>query len=514
MEHVFLMNPSFLELDDAYRELSNRDFLKVKTTSIGPTIGDLERIGFVAIQVVSYKPEHKSFLVSATKGKHGPCFYSGKAVEYTGKAMAVLDDDNHIFINGLLKSVCDKTSHILCLLPYAKLIKEVSGSNNPLTLSDANDFEQSQETVFQKLKSIIPEKTDRRMLFYPGPFRLLILIDGTLVRRGKWTNVPNHLADDLITYEGLKDWNSLEKERAPFFQEVFVKEGPGCLLKGINPKPIEIQPIETDFTALKSISSTLKDRLINLIKNKRTYFILIGNEADDKLGCCPSEEVTEANSLVRSGILDALSEPVQGDACPVTLYGFKDELSTNESGFSSKINSIFRDEIYNRLSEPTGTVIQVMLKWILLVFIASSIFLAVRQCHQFNQNTKQKTLSEVLVPSENLHVQVVLFHNKKRCFQCERMEKFTEEVLEDSFQYEAQNGSLKFNTVIIDDPENADIVQQYGIFTSTVVLVKYDSRVVIGSEKVLKATRLYQDELAFKALLENEIHNFLSKTHE
>ena len=92
MKEFFLHNPTYLQLDDAYRSLPPLGSLQVKTSNFSQTILELEKIGFVALEIRSYSTESVDHIIRAFKGKHGPCNFTGKKVCYTGAAMAALDD--------------------------------------------------------------------------------------------------------------------------------------------------------------------------------------------------------------------------------------------------------------------------------------------------------------------------------------------------------------------------------------------------------------------------------------
>ena len=60
------------------------------------------------------------------------------------------------------------------------------------------------------------------------------------------------------------------------------------------------------------------------------------------MGCCPSDEVGEANRLVEAGVLSAISQEVYGNACPVSYYAFKDEIFVHEEDIQFKKNQEIR----------------------------------------------------------------------------------------------------------------------------------------------------------------------------
>ena len=520
MEPVYLHNPTYIELDDAYRSLPKLEEIKLKSSNCNLSIHDLEKIGFVAIEVMSYSEEdHPDCTIRAFKGKHGPCHFTGWKAMYSGAALAALDDDNHILFTDKYKVVCEKTSNIYSLPPFENLIDRKKTSqeadlNNPIIVEESADFETDQSLLYNQLKDQKKNSERQKSLFYPGPFRFLILQDGTIVRRGKWNYIPESLCSDLIRKDGLMVLRGKPKVKTSYFQDEYAKYGSACLLDDFKPEVIDRPEFETDFSKLPFISGKFRTRLLSVINNRKKHFILIGSDANDQLGCCPSEEVTDANNLVKYGILSALAEPVQGESCPVTMYAFKGEISVNDHILSSKINQKFREEVRFHLNKSSLSKWQIMIKWLLLIFIMASLVLAGVKLYNMQNTSAERSMYEVLKPAKKNQSVVILFHNRKRCFQCMRMEKLTLEVLSESYKYGLSDESPQFKTIVIDDPANFSIVNQYGIFAATVVLVKFDQNEVVKSKVLVDATSLYRDEMAYKNFLKKELHQFLIGDNE
>jgi hypothetical protein len=103
---------------------------------------------------------------------------------------------------------------------------------------------------------------------------------------------------------------------------------------------------------------------------------------------------------------------------------------------------------------------------VVIVIIVSNYFYAV----------KQKADTEIhydnLKPLVDGQVQLVLFHNEKRCQQCLEMEEMARELLLENFKRQLDDESLIFKTAVIDVPQNRDLVDQLGIFGATLVLME------------------------------------------
>lgn len=519
MERPYLHNPDYLELDDAYRGMAKLEEIIVKTPKPNHIMRDMEKIGFVGIVVSIVAHDTAVYKIRAFKGKHGPCHFTGWQAAYSGTAMMALDDDNHLLALDKEMSVCDKTWQVYTLPPYDGLIKCRKRSAEPdhsdTEIQEEEDFESSLDKLYDRLKDPPRDFNQRVAMFYPGPFRMLILQDGSMVRRGQWNSIPANFAKDLQKKDGLLPPETKELTEPVFFQEVYKTQGSLALLDDIIPVAANKTEYATDLTCLPNISKTTRTRLLKLIDQEKKYFVLIGNEPDDKLGCCPSEEVSEANRLVKYGILEAFGEPVKGDSCPVTLYSFKGELKAGMDGLDGEINHEFREKVRNGLTKVQPHGMKRNLKWLLLAFLLVSIILAFRQCYQQTYITQDdQSLIKLLNLMKVNQVQVVLFHNQKRCFQCRKMELHTMEVLNASYADQLDKGQLAYKSIIIDDPENFALVNGLGIFGPTLVLVSLDQDNELLIKVLFEATGLYRDGDAFKDYVVTELNHFLKNADE
>ena len=125
-----------------------------------------------------------------------------------------------------------------------------------------------------------------------------------------------------------------------------------------------------------------------------------------------------------------------------------------------------------------------------------------------------QSLIKLLNPMKINQVQVVLFHNQKRCFQCRQMELHTMEVLNASYADKLEKGKLVYKSIIMDDPENFAMVNGLGIFGPTLVLISLDQDNELLTKVLFEATGLYRDGDAFKDCVEKELNQFLNNADE
>lgn len=154
-----------------------------------------------------------------------------------------------------------------------------------------------------------------------------------------------------------------------------------------------------------------------------------------------------------------------------------------------------------------------ILKWFLILFVVVSSVLAVRRCRE--QSKIPGTISyNQLQPLVDDQIQLVLFHNTKRCHQCLQMEEFAKEVLSDQFGKALENKSLVFKTITIDEPENKGLVQQFGIFAATLVLMEFNNGELIYARVLTRGPELYQKESDFKEYLSHELLEIIPGSDE
>jgi hypothetical protein len=273
---------------------------------------------------------------------------------------------------------------------------------------------------------------------------------------------------------------------------------------------ISEQYVETNFSSLSGISKKLKKRLIDMISGEKQYFLLTGSDPVDHLGCCPSDEVAEANKFVRAGILESSSQENTGDTCPVTIYAFRGEIRQDGSDIKFKPDPDFRGMVLRRLNELPMDSMKQTIKWLLLAFIFISVLAGIYRIYGNLNTTNSSSFYELLAPIQPDQDMVLLFHYHKRCYQCLNMEKFTREILNENFKEEIIQNRLTFRLIDMDAPENRPLVQQFGFITAAIVLVDFED----GEEKNVKvvedAWQLFNEESKFKSLIRQEIYKFIA----
>jgi len=106
-------------------------------------------------------------------------------------------------------------------------------------------------------------------------------------------------------------------------------------------------------------------------------------------------------------------------------------------------------------------------------------------------------------------VRVTYFHTTTRCLSCYKIEALSEATVSATFAAALAKGDLVWRTINIDEPWNEHYVNDYQLFTKSVIV----SEVVGGKEMRFKnldlVWRLLGDEAAFERYVANEVAAFL-----
>jgi hypothetical protein len=103
------------------------------------------------------------------------------------------------------------------------------------------------------------------------------------------------------------------------------------------------------------------------------------------------------------------------------------------------------------------------------------------------------------------------FHVNVRCTTCRMIETYSKEVIHGRFAKEIAGGRIEWRLVNVQSPENRHFVQDYQLFTKSLVLVLIKE----GQQreyKVLNDTwELVGDKPAMQSYVEKEVRGFLRK---
>ena len=101
------------------------------------------------------------------------------------------------------------------------------------------------------------------------------------------------------------------------------------------------------------------------------------------------------------------------------------------------------------------------------------------------------------------------FHGTHRCYTCLTIEQYAKEAIESGFRNELQSGRLKFFSVNVEEPGNRHFIQDYQLYTRSLILVKMEN----GKQKQWKNLEniwtYFRDKPAFINYVQTEIREAL-----
>jgi hypothetical protein len=103
------------------------------------------------------------------------------------------------------------------------------------------------------------------------------------------------------------------------------------------------------------------------------------------------------------------------------------------------------------------------------------------------------------------------FHVTVRCNTCKTIEAYSREAIQNHFKSDIDRGRLEWQVVNVQLPENRHFVNDYQLFTKSVVLV----RIVNGKQQSYKILNdvweLVGDKARFQAYVDKEVRGYLAK---
>lgn len=477
--------PGAAEVEAAYRDLpaAGRASVTCRPADMAAVLTSLESAGFFGMHVRMPGGAGGAVLISAFKGKDGPCYDTGKTAVYRGGAEAALDDDNHVLFGET--PVCEKTAGIYASPVYSGALDVSPGDPELLAKLEREpvvfDCDTFDDDVKRLVASLVRERDDKgppAAILYPGPFKLLILHDGTALRRGEAALIANRHTQQLAAKDGCI---ALEGKRAEGavspvnFLDAYRAEGTVFLLGDAQLQSTFSHSDDVEMTALQDAPESMTSRLKKMIERGDAYFILTGSDPNDEFGCCPSGDVGASNRLVEAGILDCWHPPAPRQSCSSTVYAFRGEMRGGGRKPSFTVNNEFRRTVMDYFGQarmPREKLPAAIVKWSLLVFVAASFGFVLLDVIRNGPEVGEGPFARNVALPRGSAVVVYFFHTAERCVSCNRMEAFTKRALDRHFGDEVREGRLSFRDINMDDSANRDLAERYGAFTSSIVLVR------------------------------------------
>jgi hypothetical protein len=106
-------------------------------------------------------------------------------------------------------------------------------------------------------------------------------------------------------------------------------------------------------------------------------------------------------------------------------------------------------------------------------------------------------------------VVVTYFTTDVRCQSCLLIESLTRQTLEEQFSQELASGTLRFETLNLDEESNKHFAQEYDLAFKTVVVSTEQNGTITHWQKLDDVWTLLKDPEAFKTYVVTPIHSIL-----
>jgi Tfp pilus assembly major pilin PilA len=104
------------------------------------------------------------------------------------------------------------------------------------------------------------------------------------------------------------------------------------------------------------------------------------------------------------------------------------------------------------------------------------------------------------------------FHGTYRCTTCRTIERYSKEAIDRYFAQELKNGTLDFKPINVDEPENRHYIQDYQLYTRSLVLALYKDDKQLKWKNLSEVWSYVSDKEKFYQYVKDETKRFLQET--
>jgi len=103
------------------------------------------------------------------------------------------------------------------------------------------------------------------------------------------------------------------------------------------------------------------------------------------------------------------------------------------------------------------------------------------------------------------------FHGTHRCTTCLTIERYSREAIEKYFSEEIREGILEFKALNVEDPENRHYIQDYQLYTKSLVLALYKDDKQLKWKNLSQVWSCVGDKEKFYQYVKDETERFLQE---
>ena len=147
-----------------------------------------------------------------------------------------------------------------------------------------------------------------------------------------------------------------------------------------------------------------------------------------------------------------------------------------------------------------------------LVWYACIVLLCLNPVYsQDQQKSNDKAMTCSAQPNAHYKIVAYYFHGTHRCSTCLALEKSSREAIDKYFQKELKNGLLEFKLINTDLKENEHYLQDYQLYTRSLVLVLYKDTKQEKWKNLPDIWTFVGDQKKFDQYVKEEIEKYLKE---
>jgi thiol-disulfide isomerase/thioredoxin len=129
------------------------------------------------------------------------------------------------------------------------------------------------------------------------------------------------------------------------------------------------------------------------------------------------------------------------------------------------------------------------------------------------QGCEGSSCEQATVPPMSLPSQVVVyyFRGNARCPSCYKLEQYAKEAVEQNFADELKDGRMLFKVVNIDQAANSHFVNDYQLYTKSVVISLVKEGKQVKFKNLDKVWVLLRDQNSYHNYVRDEVKSFLGE---
>lgn len=109
------------------------------------------------------------------------------------------------------------------------------------------------------------------------------------------------------------------------------------------------------------------------------------------------------------------------------------------------------------------------------------------------------------------YLKIYYFHGNVRCASCHKIENYTKETITKYFDQEVSSGDLVYEAVNIDETGNAHFIEEYQLYTKSVVLSLVKDSQETRNKNLVKVWEYLGNKTKFEEYEKEEINKFLEE---